>query len=71
MGEDEVANDVQAGKQEHTDLQRTKKKRENKFMNHKGGKEKSQDHYLVWILQMQPRHVSSKTKHFQFFCVDK
>lgn len=50
MGEDEVANDVQAGKQEHTDLQRTKKKkknRKNKFMNHKGGKEKSQDHYLV------------------------
>lgn len=28
MGEDEVANDVQAGKQEHTDLQRTKKRRE-------------------------------------------
>lgn len=29
MGEDEVAKDVQAGKQEHADLHRTKDKKKN------------------------------------------
>lgn len=70
MGEDEVANDVQAGKQEHTDLQRTKKEKK-QVHESQGRKKKSQDHYFVWILQMQPPRVLSKTKHFQFFCVDK
>lgn len=40
MGEDEVANDVEAGKQEHADLQRTKKEE-------KKNRDHEQDHYFV------------------------
>lgn len=67
MGEDEVANDVQAGKQEHTDLQRTKKKRKNKFMNHKGGKEKSQAHYLVEYYKCNLDMFGQKPSTFSSF----
>lgn len=39
MGEDEVAHDVQAGKQEHADLQRTKKRKKTDYKS-KGEKKK-------------------------------
>lgn len=50
MGEDEVANDVQAGKQEHTDLQRTKK--EKKQVHESQGRKKKK-HFQFFCVDKQ------------------